>query len=656
MAALSTSDRAVLLAIFDAIVPASEIRERAFANFLGVFSEFSEDKAGEIKQFLALLQSPFFAFALIGKFKPFAGLAESDKERLLCALSDSAIPQFRTIFQLFKRLSLFISYATVDAKGANPLWHDIGYPGPRQDAKGQNFEPEVVYTLAERSRFDAVVIGSGAGGGVAAALLANAGLKVCVLEAGGTFSEIAARQLEGEATSSLYLDKGLTATKDLSVALFAGSCIGGGTTVNWSTSLRLEDYVAEQWDAASGGIDFKDSLKSHYAAVSRRMEVKIAPEHNLNNLTLEHGCQALGWDVGDLPRNASGCGQGCGYCGFGCAYGHKRGTASTYLIDAVKDGAVIVAKAVAERVLIKSKQVTGVVATLQDSGAPRTVRIDAPLVVLAAGALRTPRILASSGISHRHLGCNLRLHPVTPLIVQFDRAIDSWAGPIQTIYSGQFKNLHDGYGAVLEVAGGQPGLMTHARPWRSKRQHYEEMHRLKNSGCYIVLTRDRGSGSVSLTGRNDIVYNLSSYDAAHQSTALAGAIEIAFAAGATRILTAHADPLSLTRTEATRERLQELASTIRERGARPNSIALFSAHQMGTARMNVDPRNGVVDQFGRVHGVNGLVVSDSSVFPLASGVNPMLTIMALAHRSVSQVAKEYIRDGSFRMYSAVSPR
>jgi choline dehydrogenase-like flavoprotein len=147
---------------------------------------------------------------------------------------------------------------------------------------------------------------------------------------------------------------------------------------------------------------------------------------------------------------------------------------------------------------------------------------------------------------------------------------------------------------------------------------------------------------------------MSSFDEEHMVRALIGAIEIAFAAGATRILTAHSNPISLSKGEATSERLKQLAEEIRQRGIKPNSIALFSAHQMGTARMDVDPDRGVVDQFGRVHGVNGLVVCDSSVFPLASGVNPMLTIMALAHRSISQVSKEFVRDKSSNLQSVAS--
>jgi choline dehydrogenase-like flavoprotein len=651
MATLSASQRTVLLAIFDTFVPTSEIREQAFANLLIVLGEVPDYKAGPILQFLGLLQSPALPFALIGKFKPFVVLSESDKEKFLCALSDSPVAQFRTIFQLFKRLCLFISYASLDGKGSNPLWHDIEYPGPRHDVQPQKLEPDVVYTLPERSQFDAVVIGSGAGGGVSAALLAQAGLKVCILEAGGPFSAIAARQLEGEATSSLFLEKGLSATKDLSIALLAGSCIGGGTTVNWSTSLRLRENVADQWCAASGGIDFRDSLKSHYDAVSKRLGVKLAPAHNLNNLGLERGCQALGWHTENLPRNADGCGDGCGYCCFGCAYGKKQGTAATYLMDASERGAVIVARAVVERVLIKSKQVTGVVATLSGNGTPQTVRIDAPLVVLSAGSLRTPGVLAKSGISNRHVGNHLYLHPTTPLIVRFDHAIDSWAGPIQTAFSGQFSNLNDGYGAVLEVASGHPGLMSHGRSWRGKQQHYEEMHHLRTSGCFIAITRDRGSGSISLDGKNEVSYTMSSFDGAHIAKALFGAIEVAFAAGATRVLTAHSDPIVLTKEEATKEKLKAVAATIEERGARPNSLALFSAHQMGTARMSVDPDEGVVDQFGRVHGISGLIVADASVFPLASGVNPMLTIMALAHRSVSQVAKEYMQQGSLQIPS-----
>jgi choline dehydrogenase-like flavoprotein len=258
---------------------------------------------------------------------------------------------------------------------------------------------------------------------------------------------------------------------------------------------------------------------------------------------------------------------------------------------------------------------------------------------VSAGSLRTPGILARSGIESRHLGRHLRLHPTTALFAAFDEPVEAWRGPMQTVVSDQFGDLHDGYGAKLEAVPAHPGLSALALPWRSQAQHFELMRKARNAAALIVLTRDRGEGSVSLNARADIEYAVDPYDGAHMLRALAGLTEITFAAGATSIVTLHTDPMELTRSLASRANLDAFATQLQARGTGPNRLSVFSAHQMGTCRMHRDPRFGVVDEHGWVHGIEGLLVADASVFPLSSGVNPMLTIMALAHRTAAVANK-----------------
>jgi choline dehydrogenase-like flavoprotein len=201
--------------------------------------------------------------------------------------------------------------------------------------------------------------------------------------------------------------------------------------------------------------------------------------------------------------------------------------------------------------------------------------------------------------------------------------------------SDQFGDLDDAYGARLEAAPAHPGLSAIALPWRSQSQHFDLLKRGRNGAGLIVLTRDRGEGSVSTDGLANIDYSVDRYDAGHMLSALAGLAEIVFAAGATSLITLHTDPIELKRENASKPGLDKFASDLQMRGAAPNRIGVFSAHQMGTCRMHRYPALGVVDENGSLHGVRGLIVADASVFPLASGVNPMLTIMALAHRTAS---------------------
>jgi choline dehydrogenase-like flavoprotein len=422
----------------------------------------------------------------------------------------------------------------------------------------------------------------------------------------------------------------LCATEDLSISVLAGSCIGGGTTVNWCTSLRLTDKVAQQWCKASGNIDFGSSLAQPYEVVSERIGIATTHVHNENNAVLLRGASSLGWPHSEIPRNASQCDDGCGYCGFGCAYGNKRSTALTYLRDAVAAGAVIVAGARVDRVIIENGRATGVEAVHADG---RQLRVRASTVVLGAGSLRSPGILRRSGVESPHLGRHLRLHPTTAIFAEFDEPVETWHGPMQTIVCDRFEDIDDGYGAKFEAVPAHPGLAASAIAWRSQQSHAAVMDRLRNAAALIVLTRDRGEGSISDDGRDDVRYCVDRYDGSHMLTALAGLVRLAFSAGARSVTTLHTDPIELERRYASDKNLTAFARTLQARGVAPNRLAVYSAHQMGTCRMHRDPEQGVVDEIGRVHGVEGLMVVDASVFPLSSGVNPMLTIVALAHRS-----------------------
>lgn len=625
-------ERLVVETLVQTFAPPISDCATATGAMVEVLGRLAPHRLARLRTLLRLLDGPILPFALVGRAVSFRMLDLPARERLLRAMSDSPFALLRTGFQAFKRLSGFVAYASVDAAGRNPTWAAIGYPGPRGDRSAPGVQLKLLMPTSDAMECDVVVVGSGAGGGVAASLYARAGRRVVVLEAGPSAATSDLTQLEADAFGTLFLDSALTSTEDLGIAILAGSCVGGGTTINWCTALRLTENVAEQWRAAAGGIDFGSTLAPHYDAVAARLDVQTTSEHNANNLVLQRGCYALGWHASESPRNASGCGEGCGYCGFGCAYHRKRSTSETFLRDAVASGASIVAGAAVTSVRIEGGRAVGVDARLSDG---RSLRVNASMVVVAASSLRTPGILRQSGIESRHVGRHLRLHPTTALFAQFDEPIETWHGPMQTIVSNQFEDLDGGYGAKLEAVPAHPGLSALAVPWRSQAQQYALMQRARFGSTLIVLTRDRGEGSVSTDGKADIRYVLAPYDATHMLTALAGLAELSFAAGARSVLTLHTDPLELTRGDATKAGLQTFAQKLRSRGTAPNRLSVFSAHQMGTCRMHRDSRLGVVDERGGVHGVGGLIVADASVFPLASGVNPMLTIMALAHRSVS---------------------
>ena len=633
---LTSRERAILISLQRTFAPEGADAPRVADAAALALERLAPHRLAKVRSVLRLLASPWFSLPLVGRFGSFERLDHDTRERLLLAMGDSPIALLRTGFQALKRILLFLTYAVVDEASENSLWLHIGYPGPRADRPPP--APALALTPpATEMQADAVVVGSGAGGAVAAALLAQAGRRVIVLEAGPPADAAAFDQLEASSMRRFYLESAACASVDLGISILAGSCVGGGSVVNWCTSLRLDEEVAEQWREASGGVEFGASLAAHYDAVERKIDVQPPARHNENNAALLRGCRALGIHVDVTPVNRSGCGDGCGYCGFGCAYGCKRSTPATYLQDAVTSGASIVARARVARVLTRNGAVSGVEAEIHsdegDTARPLSVR--APIVVIAAGSLRTPAILARSGVESPHLGQHLRLHPTTAAFGTFDQPVEMWLGPMQSAHSDAFADLDDAYGAKLEAVPAHPGLIALASPWRGREQHAALMRDARFGATLIALTRDRGCGSVSLDGRDDVTYKLAPYDARHMLRALAGLADVLFSAGATRVMTLHTRPLELDRARADAAGRRAFGEAIATRGAGANRLAVFSAHQMGTCRMHRDSRGGVVDERGAVYGLRGAYVADASVFPLASGVNPMLTIMALAHRTAS---------------------
>ena len=635
---LNRSQETVLDAVVDTFAPADADLPATRRLVATAVQQLAPHRRNKLALVLTLLGNPLMGLALAGSPRGFARLDAPARERALLRLG--ALAPLRPAFDAFARLALFGAYAVADERGRSAVWDRIGYPGPRADVPTGGAPFPVAPPSDARFAANAVVVGSGAGGGVAAALLAQAGLRVVVLEAGPAGEPVAARQREAEAFGELYLEAGLCSTDDLGVSILAGACVGGGTAVNWSTSLRLPPALAAQWGDALGRPQFAAQLADAYDAIETRLGVTVSTSHNRNNGVIVDGCAKLGWEARPIPRNADCTGDGCGYCGFGCAYGTKRSTAATYLRDAIDSGAVVHARTRVERIRLEgglgSRQTVCGVDAMDEHG--RVLTIDAPLVVVAAGALRTPGILARSGVTSAHLGAHLHLHPTSAVSAQFAEPVEAWHGVMQSALCDRpstGSGGQDGFGVVIEAAPAHPGLMAQAYPWAGREEHAAMMNGARFRASLISLTRDRGEGTVGLDAREDVRYRIAADDARRLATGLADAARIAFAAGATSVATLHARSLVLEAAAATEAGLDAFERELQRRAAARMPLALFSAHQMGTARMGRSAAEGVIDPEGRVYDVAGLLVADASAIPSASGVNPMLTIMALAHRTVS---------------------
>lgn len=604
-------------------------------------TENAQERA-KFRQLLGLLNGPVGGLLLLGNPRPFKALSPERREKYLLAMANSPMAQLRQGYQAIKRLAGFIYYAAPDATSVNPNWAALDY-APPAPAPANIPQPIKPLKISEDTTLeaDAVVIGSGAGGGVVAGELARAGKSVVVLEKGGYNYEGNFTWQEAQATQELYLKGGKLTTKDLGVVVLAGSTLGGGTVVNWMTSFRTPAEILDEWARDSGVSDLTGpALQDSFAAVEQRLSVAPVASHNRQNQLLYDACVAQGYHAGVLRNNAIDCEQRCGFCGFGCRYGSKQSTMKTYLQDANDAGARIIVRCSADRVLIEHGKATGVSATVVDeeTGRQYSVTIQAKVVIVAAGSVHSPALLLRSGLENPHIGRHLHLHPTTTVSGIYPEKVYAWQGVMQSAYSNEFGYLDGNYGYKLEVPPAHPGLIGMSTPWFSAREYRERMLQTANIATFIILARDKGEGRVTLDtyGEPVIDYVVSVYDRKHLRHGLREAARLHFAAGATSIVTLHNKYTGIERAasgEVSEQQYRDYDRLVERRSMNPNRVMMFTAHQMGTCRMGADPKNAVVDGNHEVYGVKGLFVCDGSVFPGASGVNPMLSIMGLAHRS-----------------------
>lgn len=604
----------------------------------------SQADRAETKLLFRLLASPALGLLLIGQPRAFMGLNQAGRERFLRAMAGSRLPQLRSGFQVLKRLTLVHFHGLTDARGQNPTWPALGYSGPISRP------PNVAKTIAPAQighdttlECDVVVVGSGAGGGVVAGELAAAGKSVIVLEQGGYYNEADYNQLELEMLGQLYLDRGATTTKDRSLTILAGGCLGGGTVVNYTTSFRTPDHVREEWARDFGLPGF---LSAEYDqsmdAVSARINVNR--QHNRPSCREElmaRGLKRLGYHVDAMPRDVAGCTQDemCGFCGLGCQGGHKQSTLKTYLQDAYERGARIIVGAHVERVLIAGGRAGGVCASVAGADGQRhRLTVRAKAVVAACGALQTPALLLRSGLRNPHIGRHLGLHPVSGVWAIFEEDVRPWTGTMQALYSDQMIDMDGrGYGAKFETAAIHPSLPMLGFPWESGRQFKRLMTSFPHMSVLGVLLRDRDGGRITIDrqGLPVIEYKLSAYDAAHMRRGLREGARVMLAAGARQLFTGQARWVHHQPGGA--DTVDDFMRRVDAAGYGPNRMAILTFHQMASCRMGSSPRVSAIDAQNQTHEVRGLFVADASAFPTSSGVNPMLTIMAIAHRAAQAI-------------------
>jgi choline dehydrogenase-like flavoprotein len=469
---------------------------------------------------------------------------------------------------------------------------------------------------------DVAIVGSGAGGAVTAAILAEAGLEVVVLEAGRHMDRRTYPDEPLAALTELYRDGGLTIAEGRpAIPTPVGRAVGGTTVINSGTCFRAPEHVLSGWRSECG-IEWAGDLDGEYAAAEEMLRVRpVDPERmGRNGQLLREGAEALGVRHHPLSRNAGNCFQ-CSSCPSGCRLDAKQAMHVSYLPRAVAAGGRVRAQVEARRIVFESGRANAVECLARSNGrvSPFTLRARRG-VVLAGGAFGTPELLLRSGFRSpsRQLGRNLRIHPACWVGARFAEEVRGWEGVMQSYAVNEWEDR----GILLEATftplafGAQwlPGTgVEHA-------ERVSAYDRIASTGVHLS---DRSAGRVGLAGDGSlrVTYRLTAEDAARLVFGIARAAELLYAAGASEVYPQIAGIPTIPKA-----RISDLEASPPAIGA----LRLEAFHPMGTARIHADPAAGVVSPDGAVHGADGLYVTDGSLLPSSIGVNPMMTIVAMA--------------------------
>lgn len=651
MAALSPAQRDVLRALVDTAVPPLDVQDDPHAFWSTAGSAVGADDA--LADFLATLPESDRA----GIAKLLDGLAmlgfqhqgRATREGML-ATASALSPEALVAVSTLRGVSCMFAHSLPDEQGRNPFWTQYGYPGP-QIAPPQDPPNITPHIPAEDEVLDAdvVVIGSGAGGGTIAGKLAAQGKRVVVLERGHTSSERDYRQLELEAGRAMMYRGGPTVSADGNVGLLAGSTLGGGTTINWHNCVKPSQEVRREWAQEHGldGLD-TDEFDRHLDQVLARMGANDrCSDFNGPHQRMVEGAQALGWSVHTAVRNVDEATYdpiAAGYTQFGDPSGSKRGTLNTYLRDAYDHGAAILTDTRADRICVENGRATGVIATHTDprTGRKSSLRVRAADVVVACGALETPAVLMRSGIGGPAVGNNLYLHPSAGIFGVYAEDQQAWWGPPQAAVMDEFRDLGDGYGILVEGSHYYTGFFAFQLARRDGKSAKEAMSKLGRMADLLFILREHVGGQVTIDEHGEAVHTYAltdDRDVAAYHKGLRVLAELHLAAGA--------EELWFGTTPRVYQRGEDLDEWLAELSARPigaGGLFMGSAHQMGTARMGTDPDTSVAKPTGELHDVAGVWIGDTSAFPTPSGANPMLTCMALAHRTAENLSGHHAQD------------
>jgi GMC oxidoreductase len=615
--------RRALLAFAEAIIPGSSTTrgadERTVARATELLGALSARAEAPFLAAVALLDQ----IARIYAGKPFRALDSVVQEELLAAWEKSSI-----LRGPLYALSLLLKSAHFDRPHAAHGPRSELRMVARDDARLQSrVTPAQDWQGASEIECDVVVVGTGAGGAVVGRELADRGYAVVFVEEGRWQRKD--DYLGGLINAQTQYSRTAVALGTSPFPLMMGKLVGGSTAVNGGTCFRTPSTVLDEWCEQLDTDDLSPSkMAARFEHVEARLLVSEPERRFIGPIAdmMDRGAQALGWRAGPISRNAVGC-EGQGFCGLGCASGARRSVEISFLPGALERGAIVLSSGRAESVLLDDGRAVGV-AVRGDQG--RRLSVRAKAVIVAGGSIPTPALLLRQGLANSsgQLGRNLSVHPSVGVGGYFDEMMH----PDRYIPQAYMVDEFVAQGIMILAA--QPDLnVAHALFPVSGRRFMRAMDSLPHLGMLGAMIRDRSRGRVwfDVKGRPLVTYNLLPQDVELLKRAIIYAGKLCWAAGARRLHLGLVgdDPID---TYAQFQRFEE-------RRVRASDLALISYHPLGTCRMGRDRRTSVVDLDHQAHDVPGLFVVDGSTVPGPPGVNPQLTIMALAVRAAEQISR-----------------
>lgn len=484
---------------------------------------------------------------------------------------------------------------------------------------------------------DAVVVGSGAGGAIAAYDLAKSGKKVIVLEAGPYVPSEKFAEMLAVGMGTLYQDAGGQSNTHGDITVLQGACVGGSTVVNAALCFRTPDYYLDLWGKEYGLTNLTpEVMKPYFEKVEKNLhiaqvtDIETSPGAEL----IRKGMQELHFPEGKARRNIRECGL-TGFCFSGCKTDRKQSMLVTYLPWAVAHGASIYANTRVVRVLAENGKATGVEAEVIDPASKNKkadLRVNAPLVVLAAGPIQTPVLLQKSGLANSsgQVGKNFACHPSMSVTAIFDHDVNDFHGATHSLYMDR-DTLPDKGGYILLNAVQEPVEASFQVEPGTGKPYMAYMQGYRNTVRLISLIHDKNVGEVMWKGdHKEINYVVDDEDFESMKKGLISTCSILFASGARKVHLPSSQKAEINSIEAVEEVIGQLKNE-------PARYKYTSFHPQGTCRMGRDPATTVVSPTGETHDVKNLYVADASLLPTSIGYNPSETVYALSHYICDQI-------------------